>query len=109
MNVPPFRTSSADHGDLPVSDGQLSYSAFDPMTYPYGVPASGAFGYTGLYAPPPIARPSGLPSEGSSINPGYLYAPPPMTASSSPGSRLSLDDPGSGGRQDVVRLPSSPL
>jgi hypothetical protein len=109
LKCTPLPALSVDHGDLPVSDSHVSYSAFDPMTYPYGVPASGAFGYTGLYAPPPVARPSGLPSEGPCINPGYLHPPPPMTASSSHGSRLSLDDSGSRGRQDLVSLPTSPL
>ena len=109
LKCTPLPALSVDHGDLPVSGSHVSYLAFDPMTYPYGVPASGAFGYTGLYAPPPVARPSGLPSEGPCINLGYLHASPPMTASSSHDSRLSLDDPPPGGRLDLVSLPTSPL
>ena len=109
LKCTPIPALNVDHGDLPVSDRHVSYSAFDPMTYPYGVPPSGAFGYTGLYAPPPVARPSGPPSEIPCIDLSYLHAPTPMTASSSHDSRLSLDDPPPGGRLDLVSLPTSPL
>ena len=109
LKCTPLPALNVDHGDLPVSDSHVLYSAFDPMTYLYGVPPSGAFGYTGLYAPPPVARPSGPPSEIPCINLSYLHAPPPMTASSSHDSRLSLDDPLPGGRLDLVSLLTSPL
>ena len=38
LKCTPIPALNVDHGDLPVSDRHVSYSAFDPMTYLYGAP-----------------------------------------------------------------------
>lgn len=78
------------------------YPTFDAMPYPYSIPGSSAFGFTGMYTATPFAKPASLPNERSSIDPGYLHAPAYMDASSSRGSRASVDGLDSQGRQDMV-------